>query len=139
MTLITDWKKSLSFYCMQAMAACASMQVAYLAMPAEAKATIPSNTLQYATIGVLVLGMVGRILSQDPVTTATTTAPDGTVTTVTTDNALTVSGVKSTYDKVMGAIKAITQLWNSSKTATASTAATTTTDATSKAPDATSK
>jgi len=55
-------------YSIQAMAAAAALQAAWLAMPDDIKATLPTNTPQilgYTLVTLLIVGIVGRLISQE--------------------------------------------------------------------------
>lgn len=48
----------------QAMALAGAVQGAWLAIPEDMKTSIPAEYVQYATIALLVLGLVGRLVKQ---------------------------------------------------------------------------
>lgn len=50
---------------MQAMAAALALQGAWSQAPDDLKASVPHEWVSYATVALLVVGMVGRLVKQD--------------------------------------------------------------------------
>lgn len=65
MKLVSDWKKTWSYYSTQAMAAAGATQVAWVSLPTDLRASIPGEWVTYGTAAVLVLGIIGRLVKQD--------------------------------------------------------------------------
>ena len=49
---------------MQAMVASAAIQGSWLALPADLKAVVPESGVMAAAVGVLILGVIGRLVDQ---------------------------------------------------------------------------
>jgi hypothetical protein len=64
MKLIDDAKQAWRKFSMQAMAAAIALQGAWQAAPDDMKASIPHQWVSYATMALLVLGMLGRLVKQ---------------------------------------------------------------------------
>lgn len=64
MKLVSDWKRAWRWFSMQAMALAVAGQTAWLNIPPDLKQSIPEDFVTYGTVGLLVLGMVGRIAAQ---------------------------------------------------------------------------
>lgn len=62
--MIADWRKSWRWWSMQAMAVATAMQGAWLALPDDLKAFVPSEIVSGITMTLLILGMIGRLISQ---------------------------------------------------------------------------
>lgn len=62
--LIPDWKVSWRWLSMNLMALAASLQVGYLTLPDEMKASISPDIIQIITAFLLAAGMVGRVIKQ---------------------------------------------------------------------------
>jgi len=67
MKLIEDWRKAWKMFSVQAMALCAALQGAWVAMPPDLQARIPSAIVSGLSITLLVLGLVGRLIDQPAV------------------------------------------------------------------------
>mgnify|MGYP003644260540 CR=1 FL=1 len=68
MKLIPNWKNAVKMYSVRAMAAAASLQAAWLTMPDDIKATLPSSTpkvLGFSLIVLMIVGIFGRLISQE--------------------------------------------------------------------------
>lgn len=67
MTLVENAKESWKWFSMQAMTLAGAVQGAWLIVPPDMKDTIPSNLVQYLTIGLVFAGIIGRLVKQDAV------------------------------------------------------------------------
>ena len=63
--LIEDWRKAWRWFSVNAMVAAGAIQGAWLQVPDDMKAHIPSYLVSGATIAFLVLGIAGRLIKQD--------------------------------------------------------------------------
>lgn len=68
MKLIDEWKSAWRMFSVQAMALSASIQGAYIALPDTFQSYIPHEWMHYASIGLLVIGVLGRLIDQTPST-----------------------------------------------------------------------
>lgn len=66
MRLIEEAKHAWKLFSMQAMGLGLALQGAWQAAPDDMKGTIPHAWVSYATMALLVLGMVGRLVKQSP-------------------------------------------------------------------------
>lgn len=64
MQLIEEAKQAWRMLSMQAMAAGLALQGAWQAAPDDLKASVPHTWVSYATMALLVLGMLGRLVKQ---------------------------------------------------------------------------
>lgn len=64
MKLVKDWRQSWKFYSQQAMVVAGALQGAYMALPANLQARVPSDFVDALTIIVLALGVLGRLVDQ---------------------------------------------------------------------------
>lgn len=64
MKLVPDVRRAWRWFSMQAMVASLALQGAWLALPAEMKAAVPDRIVMAATIVLLALGVVGRLVDQ---------------------------------------------------------------------------
>lgn len=62
--LVDDWKQAWCWISVKCMVLGAAIQGAWLFIPDDMKATIPPNVVQIATLGLLAIGVVGRITKQ---------------------------------------------------------------------------
>lgn len=65
--LIPNWRRAWRMASMQAMFAATALQMAWEANPEAIKAVVPAQWVPWITIGMLVFGMVGRLLHQPKV------------------------------------------------------------------------
>lgn len=63
-TLVDNAGSAWRWLSVQAMALAGAVQGAWLAMPDELKTSIPAHWVQYLTVALLVLGIVGRLVKQ---------------------------------------------------------------------------
>jgi hypothetical protein len=64
--LVDDWRECWRWISMQAMAIALALQGAWMAVPEDLRANLPSWLITAVTIVLLVLGMIGRLLTQQP-------------------------------------------------------------------------
>lgn len=64
MKLIANWRKSWRMLSVQAMTAAAAIQGAWASVPDDLKASVPPGVVQWLTLGLLVLGIAGRLVDQ---------------------------------------------------------------------------
>lgn len=64
--LVSDWKQAWRWLSMNIMALAASLQLTYMALPDEMKASIPQEVVGIITTLLLVSGMIGRVINQTP-------------------------------------------------------------------------
>lgn len=70
MKLINEWKKCWRMFSIQAMLLATAIQGAWVFIPPEMQATLPEGWVRVITIGLLVLGIVGRLVVQPKVSEA---------------------------------------------------------------------
>lgn len=64
MKLIEDWKDAWRWFSVQAMAAAGALQVVWIGMPDDLKASIGPQWVQGITFALLLLGVFGRLVKQ---------------------------------------------------------------------------
>lgn len=64
MKMVPNVGRAWRWFSVQAMVLATAVQGAWLALPAEMKATVPDRLVMAATIVLLVLGVVGRLVDQ---------------------------------------------------------------------------
>lgn len=64
MKLVDDAKQAWRWFSMQAMALAVAVLGAWEVIPADMKASIPPQYVTYLTLGLLVFGIVGRVVKQ---------------------------------------------------------------------------
>lgn len=62
--LVEDWRKAWRWFSVNAMILAAAIQGAWLQIPDDMKSSIPPQLVQYATIALLIFGVVGRLIQQ---------------------------------------------------------------------------
>lgn len=67
MKLIPEWKRCWRMFSVQAMLIAGAIQGAWAFLPPEMQATIPDNWLRVVTLGLLVFGVIGRLVDQPKV------------------------------------------------------------------------
>lgn len=67
MKLIDNWKRAHRMLSIQAMTLAAAIQGAWPAMPEDLKTALPPHLVHWVSIGLLVAGIVGRLLDQPKV------------------------------------------------------------------------
>lgn len=65
MKLIDNWNKAHRMLSVQAMALAAAIQGAWPSIPEDLKASIPPGVVHWVSLGLLVAGIVGRLVQQD--------------------------------------------------------------------------
>ena len=64
MRLVEEWKGAWRWFSLQAMALTAAIQAAWAAMPDDLKQHIPARAVTAVSIGLLLLGIGGRLVLQ---------------------------------------------------------------------------
>lgn len=64
MRLVEDWKRCWRWISMQCMTAALAVQGAWMFIPDDMKSSIPPEVVRGATMGLLALGIVGRLKNQ---------------------------------------------------------------------------
>lgn len=64
MKLVDDFKSAYRWFSVQAMVIAGAIQGAWLMIPEDMKASIPTNIVQTVTLVLLVLGVAGRLVKQ---------------------------------------------------------------------------
>jgi hypothetical protein len=67
MKLIDEWTKAWRMLSVQAMTLAGALQGAWVAVPDDLRSQVPSGLVHWITIGLLALGLVGRVVKQDKV------------------------------------------------------------------------
>ena len=67
MKLIANWRKAYKMLSVQAMALATAIQGTWAVLPDDMKTTIPPQAVQWITMGLLVFGIVGRLVEQPKV------------------------------------------------------------------------
>jgi hypothetical protein len=67
MQAIPNWKQCWRMLSVQAMTLAGAIQGAWLFIPEDLKASIPDNVVQWVTLSLLSLGVLGRLVKQDKV------------------------------------------------------------------------
>lgn len=62
--LIPEWRKSWRMISVQCMGAAIAVQGTWTSLPVELQQALPSSIVQFVTITLLVLGIVGRLVTQ---------------------------------------------------------------------------
>ena len=64
MKLVPNARRAWKWFSVQAMVASAAIQGSWLALPADLKAVVPEGGVMAAAVGVLILGVIGRLVDQ---------------------------------------------------------------------------
>jgi len=64
MKLAKNWRKLWRAFSVQSMVAAASIQGAWSQLPHDLKSSIPESAVQWVTVAILVLGVMGRFVDQ---------------------------------------------------------------------------
>lgn len=64
MTLVENAKESWKWFSMQAMTLAGALQGAWVTIPEDLKIQVPPNMVHYITLGLVVAGIVGRLVKQ---------------------------------------------------------------------------
>lgn len=67
MKLIDNVNKAWRMLSVQAMVAAGAVQLAWESLPPSLLASVPPDVVKYVTLGLLALGIVGRLVKQDKV------------------------------------------------------------------------
>lgn len=67
MKIIPEWRRCLRMFSFQAMSVATAIQLTWIGLPEDMKATVPQPWVFGATVVVLVLGMFGRLVDQPKV------------------------------------------------------------------------
>jgi len=62
--LVDDWKQAWCWISVKCMVLGAAIQGAWLFIPEDMKASIPPNVVQIVTLGLLAVGVIGRVTKQ---------------------------------------------------------------------------
>ena len=65
--LVPNWRKAWRMLSVQAMAVAGAIQAAWAVLPDDMKSTIPPTLVQWLTLGLLALGIAGRLVDQPEV------------------------------------------------------------------------
>jgi hypothetical protein len=66
MRLIDNVRDAWRFFSMQAMAAALTLHGLWMTLPDDLRASVPPSLVQWITLVILALGMVGRTIKQTP-------------------------------------------------------------------------
>lgn len=67
MRLVDNWRKAYKMLSVQAMTVAAAIQGAWVYIPDDMKSHIPSGLVTGLTVGLLALGVIGRLVAQPAV------------------------------------------------------------------------
>lgn len=67
MALIENWRQAPRMLSVQAMALSLAIQGAWPAIPEDLKATLPPHVVHYVAMGLLIVGIIGRLVAQPAV------------------------------------------------------------------------
>lgn len=76
MKLVQDWKQAWRWSSVHAMSAAAAVQGGWVALPDDMRRHIPLAVASAVTIGLLILGVVGRLRDQSPAAMPKPHVPD---------------------------------------------------------------
>lgn len=76
MKLIDNVNKAWRMVSVQAMVAAGAVQLAWESLPPSLLASVPPDVVKYVTLGLLALGIVGRLVKQGGVSGETLSAED---------------------------------------------------------------
>lgn len=66
MKIIPNARRAWRWFSVQAMAAALAIEAAWANLPMDLKASIPESAVTYGTMALLALGIVGRLVQQEP-------------------------------------------------------------------------
>lgn len=66
MKLVPDWRQAWRWFSVWAMTLAIAVQATWELAPLDLKQKIPPDWMPYVTIGVLIAGIIGRLVSQSP-------------------------------------------------------------------------
>lgn len=64
MRMIPQWRHAWRMFSVQAMALATAVQGAWIAMPADMRASLEADWVQWTSIALLLAGIVGRLVDQ---------------------------------------------------------------------------
>lgn len=64
--LVPDWRSCWRWWSIRAMSAALALQGAWLALPDDLRAGVPDSWAQIVTAALMVLGLAGRLVAQQP-------------------------------------------------------------------------
>lgn len=67
MKLIDNASKAWKLFSVQAMSLALVVQMAWVELPADLRESVDSTTVRYITIGLLIAGVLGRLVKQEKV------------------------------------------------------------------------
>lgn len=62
--LVKDWRRAWTWISMNAMVLATTVQTVWLGLPDDMKASVDSSYVQYMTITLLIVGVIGRLIKQ---------------------------------------------------------------------------
>lgn len=62
--LVNDWRRSWRWFSMNCMTLAAAIQGAWIYVPDDMRTTVPVWLVSSVTIGLLILGVIGRLVKQ---------------------------------------------------------------------------
>lgn len=62
--LVDDWKQAWKWFSVQGMALAATIQATWILIPDDLRSAVPQNITSGITIGLLALGVFGRVVRQ---------------------------------------------------------------------------
>ena len=65
MTLIENAKESWKWFSMQAMTLAGALQGTWVTIPEDLKSQVPTNAVHYATLVLVIAGIIGRLVKQN--------------------------------------------------------------------------
>jgi hypothetical protein len=65
MMLVEEWRSAWRWFSLQAMALTAAIQAAWAAMPDDIKSHFPEKLVMAVSVGLLLLGIGGRLVRQE--------------------------------------------------------------------------
>lgn len=64
--LVENWRSAWRWFSIHAMFVTASLQLAWVELPPDVRMGLPPHVISYASIALLVLGIIGRLIRQEP-------------------------------------------------------------------------
>jgi hypothetical protein len=62
--LVEDAKQSWKWFSIQAMTIAAALQGTWVTLPEDLKSHVPTNAVHYATLALVIAGIIGRLVNQ---------------------------------------------------------------------------
>jgi len=66
MKIIPNARRAWRWFSVQAMAAALAIEAAWANLPLDLKGSIPESAVTYGTMALLALGIIGRLVQQEP-------------------------------------------------------------------------